>query len=540
MKQSSIKDASDASSAQPGSTFWFSGGLILVLIGAIALRVLAVEKASFWLDEFWTLELSCGHDTAHEHWATNTIIPQPHSLTALSGAGPWWTVWTTLSEVTHPPLFFLLLRIWREALGPSDMAARLLPCLASVAAVALLYKAMRDLHGPAPALWAALLMALAGQQLYFSQETRSYSLIAALGLLACVAVISIEKRGDSWPRVIGLAACALAMVLTHYFTIGGVLAIVAYAMIRLPRRAKIRIVLTMTGAGAVFLAIWGPFFLKQGNAFSLEAGKGGAYFLLEHSPHHVLKTLYRLIAVPAQTLAVGALPDAGNWVPWFVAPVLLLFLAPLIWIRRQPGLWLWYLWTAGVLLPLMALDLTRSSTHLQFPKYTMLAGAGVCGVLAAGFDTLPRRFKHIPPALVALGAACFVPSVFHLIEQTKPDWQPMVTIMSDTIRPGEPIMYAAQAGAGGQVFLYVSHYLTPIEQNPAVILVAPPTPSLERELRSHERCWIVYEGLSPALFKLLPHARIEQRGGVLDDPTDPNNHNLRAIFGQVIWQQAAP
>ena len=39
----------------------------------------------------------------------------------------------TLDEEVYPPLFYLVLRLWRDVLGGGEMAARLLPCAASMA-----------------------------------------------------------------------------------------------------------------------------------------------------------------------------------------------------------------------------------------------------------------------------------------------------------------------------------------------------------------------------------------------------------------------
>ena len=206
------RDIADSSADENRLHFFL---MIAVMLLAAGLRLGGTLQAHLWLDEFWTLELAAGHDTAHEHLPPNVIISQPPLVTSLSGARPWWSVWTTLDQVTHPPLFYLLARAWRAALGESEMAVRLLPCAASIVSVLLIYQLARLLHGFWPAFWAALLMALGPQQIYFAQELRPYSLLVALGLAACLALVSIEKKalpgaaGSTFLRDSGAASHAL-------------------------------------------------------------------------------------------------------------------------------------------------------------------------------------------------------------------------------------------------------------------------------------------------------------------------------------------
>ena len=84
-------------------------------------------------------------------------------------------------------------------------------------------------------------MAFAGPQIYYGQEVRGYSMLMLLGETACWAMILIEKRGPSTARVAALGACVLAMVLSHYFSLGGVVALFLYGLVRLrgPRAAKL-------------------------------------------------------------------------------------------------------------------------------------------------------------------------------------------------------------------------------------------------------------------------------------------------------------
>lgn len=461
---------------------------VIILVLGAGLRLYAVETANLWHDEFWTLELSCGRDTAHEHVPTDMLLPSPPRLTSLADALPWWTVPDSLSQVTHPPLFFLLLRFWRDMLGSSDIAARFLPCVASIAAVALFHRVVSRLNGPIAALWACLLMTLSGQQIFYAQEIRSYSLIVAFGLAALAVLIEIEQRGMSPLKLIGFGALVFALVMTHYFTIGLVLGLSLYAWIRLPRRAARQTVLTIAAAGIAFLLIWGPFMLKQRNAMSLE-NDGGAAFLLEPGSGHVWLTLARLLAVPAQAMAPATFMSPANLPPLISWLAVLAFLLPLAWLRRRPDLLVWYLWVGGVLLPLAILDLSRSSMHLAFPRYTLLAGPGVFAILGAGSAQLKEIWKHAAPAILVAAGASLLPSSL-LQPASKKDWQPIASFAAESMQPGDPLIITAPPDRAPQVYLYVDHYLGPMNR-PIAIITRPASAQLAAELRSHTRVWAI-------------------------------------------------
>src|SRR5437763_9612288 len=159
--------------------FW---GLVLILLVAAAPRLYVCATAPLWLDEFWSLELSVGRDTAHDHVPLDTVLNPAPVLTSMSGASPWWKIWTTMDEEPHPPPYFIILRLFRDVLGPGDLAGRMLSFVCSLPCILLMYRVALELHGPVAAMWAAALMALAGQQLIFASELRSYSMIIALAL----------------------------------------------------------------------------------------------------------------------------------------------------------------------------------------------------------------------------------------------------------------------------------------------------------------------------------------------------------------------
>jgi hypothetical protein len=228
--------------------------------------------------------------------------------------------------------------------------------------------------------------------------------------------------------------------------------------------------------------------LRQGGAMGLE-NEGGAAFLLERGPAHLWNTLARFVAVPAQSISPATFMDAAGMPPIVAWAALPAFLLPLIWLRRRGDLLVWYLWVAGVLLPLLALDLSRSSMHLAFPRYTLLAGPGVFAVIGAEFAKSKGPWKHIVPALVALACIAVLPASLRE-PASKKDWQPIASFAAESMQPGDPLIITAPPDRAPQVALYVSHYLGPLNR-PVAIITRPTSPALEAELRSHSRVWAI-------------------------------------------------
>src|SRR5437764_15380383 len=84
---------------------------VLVLAGSV--RLFQLDWRGYFVDELWTAELATGRGSAHLHIPRNIVVATPPELVSLEGAPPWWRVWRRM-ECTHPPLYFVLLRLWMQ------------------------------------------------------------------------------------------------------------------------------------------------------------------------------------------------------------------------------------------------------------------------------------------------------------------------------------------------------------------------------------------------------------------------------------------
>jgi hypothetical protein len=84
-----------------------------------------------------------------------------------------------------PPLYYSLLHVWMTVFGTTESATHALSLLFAVLAVPAAWWAARGLFGSTAGLAAALLAATNPFLTQYAQETRMYTLVALLGLLAC-------------------------------------------------------------------------------------------------------------------------------------------------------------------------------------------------------------------------------------------------------------------------------------------------------------------------------------------------------------------
>src|SRR5438067_7292528 len=229
--------------------------LLLAICGIAALtRSAHINRYAYFFDEAWNDELSTGRGSLHIRLANDVLYDNVPKPTSLSGAPGWWHIWANMDHVTHPPLYIIVLRLWRDVFGESPIVSRACSATFSVLAILLLFDIARLLHGNAAALWACLIMALAGAQIELAQEVRPYAVLLVMSLGALSAMVRIEKLGPTTPRMIALCAFAAGMALTHYFAAPAAVALGVYALIRLRGRARRNAMIALLIAAAISMA----------------------------------------------------------------------------------------------------------------------------------------------------------------------------------------------------------------------------------------------------------------------------------------------
>jgi uncharacterized membrane protein len=118
-------------------------------------------------------------------------------------------------DLIHPPLFYLLLKVWIAVGGDGVFWLRLLPVLFGAVAIFPFVKLCRELRlGNFASLLALFLIAANGSLIKYAQEVRMYSLLMCLSLFSLWLFVRLTSRGKG---VAALAAVNLLLVYSHYF-----------------------------------------------------------------------------------------------------------------------------------------------------------------------------------------------------------------------------------------------------------------------------------------------------------------------------------
>jgi uncharacterized membrane protein len=185
--------------------YWLAiGGA--VLLGA-ALRAHHLAYESLWTDEIFSLI------------TTNPGLPDRE-------------FWDRVLADTHPPLYYMILRLWSAAFGQSEAAVRLPSVFFGILTlVAAAVPTGLVLSRPSR-LALTLLYAVSPGAIGYAQEARSYSLLLLLAVVltnACIGFIQPAKAGNRALRraMTILTLAALLASFTHYF--GFLFSLVAFA-----------------------------------------------------------------------------------------------------------------------------------------------------------------------------------------------------------------------------------------------------------------------------------------------------------------------
>lgn len=313
---------------------------VVLLLGAWAARVHRLGAQSFWNDE--------GNSARLSERSLRLIL-----------AG-------TASDV-HPPLYYLILRGWREAAGASEFGLRVVSAYCGLALTALTLRLGRR-YGPAVALVAGLGVTVNPALIYYSQEARMYMLLALL-TLAATALWQVWLARRTWGWGAAYAACLAAGLYTHYFFPIVIAWHVAWLLLTRRERAAIWAWSGFVGLAGLLYAPWLHVALG-----SLGGNRGApqpwAAFLAD---------LGRF------ALFGPTLEPAPGWTVWLVWLGAVLILA---WRRRTAT----YA-ALAVVAPVVALLVVRA-TDAAFYKFALMIIPWVWLLLAAGGAALAQAMPR--------------------------------------------------------------------------------------------------------------------------------------------------
>jgi hypothetical protein len=477
-------------SAPPKPRYANEWVLICLLLLTVALREPYLQHPGFTLDEIWTAEVTGGRGSMHLRLPVNVPL-DTHQLRAFSAPAPWPGIWTHM-DLTHPPLYWILLRWWMDGIGRGDISERTVSVIFSLIAVALLFDVTRLLNGRTVAIWACLFMIVATPQVDLARKARNYTMAFTMVLLIADALVRIEKRGVNRKRLVALMLASLASALTHYFCAGTIVGMVLYAVIRLRGKARLQAMGAFTVAGIIFAASWGALFLRQLPLFSVEDPFAG--FVRDSATGHFVRVIHLFLIAPA-TMFIDRI-HLGAWAECSG----LLYVVPLVLLRRHGGLLLWYLWVIGTIGTVTSLDLTRSSLHLGFAKYVSISSPGIYALTAALLAII--RWKWIGQFLAA--ALVCVTAFFITDAYNNPAADPrdIAALIQPKISQADVLIFASAANVywyRSIQYLMLSRYIQAFPC-PVVFLDSPPTGQALRTILAARSAFVFSSANPPSQF----------------------------------------
>jgi uncharacterized membrane protein len=257
--------------------------LVIILIGfSIFFRFAYLEKKIYCCDESWTSVAISGHTVAelqqeisqHQSIIPMTTFDQYQHINPERGVADTVNYLIT-SDPQHPPLYYVMVRLWAQIFGDSPAGVRSLSALISLLIFPSVYWLCLEVFESPVVGWVAMgLIAVSPMHLYFAQEARQYSLwmVEILGTSAALLKAIRQENKVNW----GVYSLTLILGLyTHLFTILVIISHGIYVFVQQQFRFTKTLLNYLLNLMAVFLMFL-PWFLVLinhiGTAIKLTSG----------------------------------------------------------------------------------------------------------------------------------------------------------------------------------------------------------------------------------------------------------------------------
>ena len=201
--------------------------LVITIVGlSIFFRFTSLGQKIYCGDESWTSVAISGHtlnELKQEISDSKGVVPitifnKYQHINTDRNVGDTVNYLIT-SDPQHPPLYYVMLRLWVQIFGDSATGIRSLSAVISLLIFPCVYWLCLELFESHLVGWVAIaLFAVSPLQLYFAQEARQYGLWMVEILLSSIALLRSIRLGNlrNW---IGYSLALTLGLYTHLFTI---------------------------------------------------------------------------------------------------------------------------------------------------------------------------------------------------------------------------------------------------------------------------------------------------------------------------------
>lgn len=184
---------------------WFKVIFILVLVLGILFRFVNLDQKPYWHDETYTSLHISGYSAneAMQNLFTGQVV-KAEDILRYQQPSAERDVFDTINRLAtedaqHPPLYYLIARLWAGWFGASITAMRLLPALISLLALPGIYWLCLELFASASVgQMAVMLVAVSPIYVRYAQEARQYSLWMVIILLSSAMLLRTMRSKTAW------------------------------------------------------------------------------------------------------------------------------------------------------------------------------------------------------------------------------------------------------------------------------------------------------------------------------------------------------
>ncbi|QLE55112.1 glycosyltransferase family 39 protein [Nostoc sp. TCL26-01] len=217
---------------------WLRLFVVVLLVVGVFFRCFHLDYKLYWHDEVYTTFRAAGftgQEISQEIFKNQILSPQ--AIQKYQRLQPGSTFQDTIKSLAvedpqHPPLYFLMTRLWMQIFGSSIAASRALAVVLSLLALSLMYALAINLFSSQITAWlATALLAISPFDILFAQIARQYSFLT-LCVIASSLILLRALRSFKWYNW-GLYTVAITVGLYgHPFFGLTMIAHVAYVLLR--------------------------------------------------------------------------------------------------------------------------------------------------------------------------------------------------------------------------------------------------------------------------------------------------------------------
>ncbi|WP_082682222.1 glycosyltransferase [Haloferax profundi] len=450
------------------------GALAVVLVVAMALRIGALTRWSLWLDEIYTVTF-------------RAAVPIGELLVI-----PW---------DPHPPLYFVLLRLWMSVAGQTQFGAGLFSVVFSVATVGMVYLLAGRLYDDLTGLVAASLVTVSTMHIHFGRTIRMYSLLTFLILASWYTYLHLPER-NRWSALTYLVV-TIAMLYTHVYAVFVLLAQHGYTLLTESSREFKRRWIALQVAVSLLYLPWVYVLSQQVLGQVADAERAGTAISWIPAPStELLRDTFLMFAGFPSYYPIFN----DSWVAWGAALVVLLTINVTIMfaiVNYEPaddgrieyhlvdlgrGSLLAMFFIVPIAVPFV---LSYVLFPIYFPRYALAASLPLLVLVARGLVNLEYQPMWRAVFSVVLVAGAITTGVGYYAGDTVEDWDGSVSDVSANISPDDLLVI--------QPF-WVENDVTYYYGGPAVErMMLPASPDVTATDRSllatkvsdHETVWVV-------------------------------------------------